>query len=88
MTVEQPSLTDCRFASMHVVLSTYTCVCVDRSKKVKRCPLCKKKIIRQRPSAVISQLPDASQLQLWAGERVSGAKGGAGDVIELSDNDE
>jgi hypothetical protein len=87
MIVEQPSLTDCRFASMHEVLSTYTCVCVDYAKKVKRCPLCKKHI-RQRPSVVISQLLDAFQLQLWAGERVSGAKGGAGDVIELSDNDE
>jgi hypothetical protein len=87
MTVEQPSLTDCRFASMRVVVSTYTCVCVDCAQKVKKCPLCKKHL-RQGLSVVISQLPDASQLQLWAGERVSGAKGGAVDVIELSDNDE
>jgi hypothetical protein len=38
---------------------------------------------------VISQLPDASQMQLWAGEG-SGAMVEDGEVIELmsSDNDE
>ena len=51
-------------------------------------PFMQKAYQTERLSVVISQLPDASQLQLWAGERVSGAKGGAGDVIELSDNDE
>ena len=57
------------------------------AKKLTKCPICRKNI-KKRSYAIISQLPDASQLQLWAGERVSGAKGGAGDVIELSDNDE
>ena len=87
MTVEQPSLTDCRFASMHVVLSTYRCVCVDCAKKVKNCPLCKKHI---RQGLSVRHLPTSGRLSVAAlgGRKGVGCEGGGGDVIELSDNDE
>ena len=62
---------------------------MDCAKAVENCPLCNTRI-EIRIDMIISQLPDASQLQLWAGEGVSGAKGGGSEVIELisSDDDE
>ena len=57
------------------------------AKSLTKCPICRKKI-KKRIYAIMSELPDASQLQLWAGERVSGAKGGGVEVIELMSSDD
>jgi hypothetical protein len=60
------------------------------AKKLTDCLMCRKKI-NTRVGSVISQLPDASQLQLLEGGGRGTRGGGAGDeVIELvsSDNDE
>jgi ribosomal protein L37AE/L43A len=61
---------------------------MDCAKKVKRCPQCRKPI-KKRVAALIFQLPDASQLWLWAGGG-AGVRGGDGEVIEVlsSDDDE
>jgi hypothetical protein len=53
------------------------------AKKVTECPVCRKNI-KKRVGAIMSQLPDASQLQLWAAERV----GGDGEVIKLLSSDD
>ena len=37
---------------------------------------------------IISQLPDASQLQLWAEGGGAGARGGDGEVIEVLSSDD